>query len=576
MAPGAQEHQHQVEGLSPFARWQDLLAPDRQDIWTILTFTGVVGLLGLATPITVESLVNTVAFGTLLQPVIVLALVLFTFLVFMAAIASVQRYVAEIIHRRLFVRVLIGCAQRIPRASYDTLNGRNTELVNRFLEIVTVDKVGVQLLLDATFLLTQTIVSMVVLAFYHPYLLGFDLVLVATMTFVVLVLGRHSVTTSIEESRGKYRSLAWLEAMAQSPLAFKLADVDQFGIETTTKLAADYLVARKAHFSILMRQIIFALFLQAVASTALLGIGGWLVINGGLTLGQLVAAELLVSIIVGGFAKAGKHFEGFYDLMAAVDKLRHLTEMPLEDDSGKALVRQDGAAALRLHTVTLIRHGATILDQLDLDIAAGQRVALVGAAGSGKSSLLEMLFGLHRPNSGYWTLDDLDCRSLRLSSLRNAVALVGDSQLVPGSIADNIRLGRNKIDEAMVREAFEQTGLIDAISKLPDGADTRLDVGSTVLSAAQQQALMVARAIVTRPRLLLIDEALDRLDYRLRSACADAVLGAAADWTILIVTQRTDIIERCQATLTLPQGVVSPPVRGLLLTATQNPIAGDD
>lgn len=542
---------------SPFARWLALLRPESRDLWVIFIFTVVVGLLALATPIAVEALVNTVSFGTLLQPVIVLALVLCACLGFVAALQAVQRYVAELIHRRIFVRVIAECALRIPQASYQQLNSRNTELVNRFLAIVTVDKIGVQLLLDATFLLAQTAISMIVLAFYHPYLLGFDIVLIATMSFIVFVLGRRSVTTALEESRIKYQLVACLESLAQNPLAFKLGGARRYAFATATELTAQYLHARQAHFAILMRQIVFSLGLQAVASTALLGLGGWLVINGGLTLGQLVASELLVSVIVGGFAKAGKHLEGFYDLMAAVEELDLLRDVPVEHGTGTAELPGNGPLAVRFHRLRLPAQAQTELQDLDIALPAGGGVLLAGRAGTGKSLLLEVLFGLHEPSGGYITFNGLDARAVDREALRRAVALVGSAQLFPASIAENIRVGRD-LDDQAVRWALEQVGLTDVVSRLPDGIDTLLSDDSRLLSSAQQQALMVARAIVAQPRLILIDGGLDMLDADLLRASLAALFSTPSPWTIVVVSQRPEVWACCLAQLELPAATLTP------------------
>ena len=322
---GAREH------VSPLARLLGIIRPEKHDIWVILVFSLVVGVLALASPIAVEALVNTVAFGQYLQPVIVLAIILFTFLAFAAAIRGLIVYVVEIIQRRLFVRVVEDLAYRLPRVQQQAFDREyGPELVNRFFDVVTVQKVVATLLLDGIAIVLQTAIGMAVLAFYHPFLLGFNLVLLFSIGFVVFGLGQGAVTTAVKESVSKYAVGAWLQELTRSPTAFKLHGGSQFALDRADQLAIDWLIARRDHFRILMRQILFALGLQAVAATALLGLGGWLVIQGELTLGQLVAAELIVMVIVGSFAKIGKHLESFYDLLASVNKLGHLFDLPTE------------------------------------------------------------------------------------------------------------------------------------------------------------------------------------------------------------------------------------------------------
>ena len=256
---------------------------------------------------------------------------LFTFLTFAAALRGLLSYVVEILQRRLFVRLVADLAYRLPRVRGTAFDGMHApELVNRFFEIVTVQKAASSLLLDAVSIILQTFVGMAVLAFYHPFLLGFDLVLLMLIAFITFGLGRGAVKTAVNESIAKYAVGAWLEELVRHPTAFKLHSGHQFALDRSDRLTVDYLDARKKHYRIVLRQLLFALGLQATVATALLGLGGWLVIQGQLTLGQLVAAELIVTVIVGSFAKMGKHLESFYDLLASMDKLGHLFDLPTE------------------------------------------------------------------------------------------------------------------------------------------------------------------------------------------------------------------------------------------------------
>ncbi len=292
--------------LTPFQRLMALLKADRTDIFNILIFAVVTGVLALGTPLAVESLVNTVAFGRFMQPVIVLALLLLICLIFSGALRALQVYVAEIIQRRLFARLAADLAFRLPRIQWSEVYGYSPrELVNRFFDVVTVQKATSGLLLDGITLVLNAVIGMAVLGFYHPWLLGFDVVLIALITLSVAVLGRGAVKSSIKESKVKYHTASWMEELAGCATAFRYDGASAFALERTDRLILEYLNARRKHFHILMRQILFALGLQAVASTVLLGLGGWLVIQGQLTLGQVVAAELIVTVIVGSFAKLG-------------------------------------------------------------------------------------------------------------------------------------------------------------------------------------------------------------------------------------------------------------------------------
>lgn len=538
---------HDTRGLKPFARAMALLKPEWSDIWIVMVFAFVVGLLMLATPIAVESLVNTVAFGRFLQPVVVLAIILLTFLTFSAAMRALQTYVVELVQRRLFARVAGDLAYRLPRARTEDTDGVYLpELTNRFFDIVTVQKVTAQLLLDGLGLILMAGIGMAVLAFYHPWLLGFDIVMMASIAFIIIVLGKGAVTSAVKESKHKYYMASWLEDISRCPVTFRTAGGTALALERADRLVHEYLEARQKHFGILMRQILFALGLQAVASTALLGIGGWLVISGQLTLGQLVAAELIVTVIVGAFAKLGKHMESFYDLLASVDKLGLLFDIPTEHNDGVIEISNNAPARLTLNQLQYSSGGGyRRVTPVSLEVPPGGSCAVLGPSGGGKSTLMDMIYGLRKPTGGHLTIDDLDPLDLRPDVLRSQVALVRRSEIFHGTLEENVHLHRADVTSADVRHVMEAAGLYSHVLSLPDGFDTKLNADGAPLSGSQRDLLCLARAVAGQPRLLLIDGLLDGLsDEELEVALA-MVLSSERPWTLVIATGRRYIADRC-------------------------------
>lgn len=540
---------------TPFRRLLRLFHAERVDIGLVFAFSAAVGVLMLATPIAVQALVNNIAFGVLLTPVIVLSLLLFAFLTLAAALKALQTWVVEILQRRIFARVVADLTYRLPRVRYDAFDREHgPELVNRFFDVLTVQKASASLLLDGLAIILQAGIGLAILAFYHPFLLGFDLALLTAIVLLVFVLGRGATDTSIHESIAKYEVASWLEEMARHPLAFRLSGGHEFAFDRADSLTRDYLNARKAHFRVLFRQIAFALFLQALASTALLAIGGWLVIQGQLTIGQLVAAELIVTTIVGSVTKLGKHMESYYDLLAAVDKLGHLIDLPMERDDGSNPSENPAAAGARLVSKSLEFHyedGPPVLQKLDMDIAAGERVAVVGLNGCGKSTLVDLIFGLRTPTGGRLEIDGVDLREIRLSELRDRIAAVKGCEIVDASVYDNVRMGREAVSSFDVRWAIEVAGLSDEIRDFPMGIRTRLTTGGAPLSNSQARRVALARALAGRPSLLVVDETLDGMDDEIRDRVMDSLFAKTSPWTLLVVSHDQRTIDRCDRTISL-------------------------
>jgi len=548
------DHHH----AAPWIRLFRLLKVERRDIWVVVTFALWVGLLSLATPIAVESLVNTVALGALLQPLVVLTLLLLACLILAAALRALQSISVEVIQRRIFARVVADLSYRLPRVRLEALDGQHgPELVNRFFDVMTVQKTSAVLLLDGVAVILQTVIGLVILGFYHPALLGYDVILLSCIAVVVFGLGRGGVRTSIAESYAKYAVANWLQEMVRHPTAFKISGAYNYAMDRAEHLAVEFFSARKAHFRIVLRQLVAALLLQALASTVLLGLGGWLVIGGQLTLGQLVAAELIVTVIVGSFTKLGKQLESYYDLMSAIDKLGHLTDLPVERADGVSLAEKTGPAALEIRHVSFAYNkDRPVLRDVSVALQPGERLAIVGPSGSGKSTLVDLLFGLRTPDQGFILIDGVDLRDLSLASLRQTVAVVRGGEMIEASVTENVALGRPGVSHQDVREALQRVGLLDELLAQPDGLQTELATTGSPLSQGQLRRLLVARAIASRPRLLVVDEVIDAVDVEARDEVLRTLFDPEAPWSLLVVSHSEELIERCERVVVLRRGVL--------------------
>ncbi|MBM3769232.1 MAG: ATP-binding cassette domain-containing protein, partial [Acidobacteria bacterium] len=292
------------------------------------------------------------------------------------------------------------------------------------------------------------------------------------------------------------------------------------------------------------------------ASSVLLGIGGWLVIERQLTLGQLVASELIVTLMVSGFTKFGKQLEVFYDLQAAIDKLGGLTDLPLERSSEEAASLAEGPASLRFREVE-IGYGRPLLRVADFEVRPGERLVIRGEHGSGKSTLVDIIYGLRTPQAGSVHIDGADLRDVPLRSLRASTALVRGIEIFPGTVLESIRLGRGEIPIGEVSAALDAVALSEEIAAFPDGLNTQLHPSGRPLSRSQAARLMLARAIVSKPRLLILDDALEFLERdEERRRIVGSLFDAAAPWTLICVTERDDLRSLAGRTAVISGGVI--------------------
>lgn len=541
---------------TPIERLQQLITLEREDITTLVIYGIGIGLMSLATPIAVQALVNTIAFGALFQPLLVLTLVLLVLVGFSDTLAALQFYVVEMLQRRLFVRLFAKAAQRIQHAEFSAREQHYLpELSNRFFDVVTLQKTAAVILLETLGYVLQTLIGMVLLAFYHPLLLGLDLFIVAMLAVILFVMGKHGLDTAIEQSKAKYMAAAWLENLAANALLGKSEHNRDFFQQKTQTIAQQYLDACVRHFRILARQNVGALILHAVTNTLLLGLGGWMVIERQLSLGQLIAAELVVNAMIYGLTRLGKTLDNFYELLTSVDKIGHLLDLPQEKQHGTPPETLAQAYAVILHDVSLPHSpGLDTLKRTHLTIAAGEHAVIYGDTEHG--SLFDLLFGLKAPATGYIKLNDQDLRDLNLGQLRDSVVLLRDMEIIQASIADNLSLGR-ELDPNSIRDALIKVGLHDAIAALPEHLDTTISLNGMPLSREQCLRLTLARALLQKPRLLLLDHVLDRIDARHVPTLLQTLLSENAPWTLIASSQQPEVIRAFKRRIRLENGDIA-------------------
>ncbi len=551
---GSSDHDHH-DSISPTRRLLRLLKGERQEIVTLLIFSVMSGVLYLAAPLAVDSVVSNLAFGGQSQPyvqaIVVLAIALFGALGLQALVSGFQYYLSDIIQRRLFVRTASDLAHRLPRVRADAMQGIHApELVNRFFDVVTAQKSTSLLLLDGVNLIFGSLIGMLLLALYHPLMLLFVVVLLSLIVLCLWLLGKGAVSTSIAESRVKYDLVNWFEQVAAFPFAFKGPGGYKLASERSDHFAAEYVRCRAAHFRVVMRQIVALLVLSVAAAAILLVLGGWLVVSQQITLGQLVASELIMSSIVVAMAKMGKKLEAWYDAMAAMDKLGHIFDLEMERSTGEKGVLSGKGAEVRATDIAFGYH-ESLFENKSFVIPPGSRVAIVGPHGSGASSLLDILFGLRAPTEGHVSVDGLDLRSWHLESLRERVMLLRRDDIVDGSVVENLRMGRDDIGLDEVRGALEKVGLLEVLLRRPEGMDLHLTVGGAPLSGNQRTRLLLARALVQNPRLLMIDELFDSLDPESFRLLQTAILDRSWPWTVILATRDHDVTRICDQIIQL-------------------------
>lgn len=541
---------HDAPVLHPVKRYLAVLRPESREVFAIVSFSIVTAVLYLALPLAVSAFVSNLSFGNqsapFIQALLFIGIALLAALGLSALIRALQVYTAEVVKRRLFVRLMGDLTHRLPRVTSSAFEGvSGPELVNRFLDIVTVQRATERILINGIPVVLGVVIGTLVLGLYHPTLFGFSLLLWIGLGFAVLN-GRGAVDAAIRESRLKYETVGWLEELARSPTLFKGPGGFALAQQRSDQLARRYLDACRTYFRVLLRQVFSLLLLEIFATSTLLMVGGWLVLQQQLTLGQLVASELIVASIVYSISKLGSIFDSWYSGLAAIDKIGHLTDLATERTHGETAAPAPGGMRVECQDISFSYPGGhAILSGLRLELKPGECVALWGISGRGSSTTLNLLFGMAVPDAGFIRLDGLDLRSWDLARLRSQVALIRGADIVTGTVAENIRLGRDDIGLDAITDALDRVGLLADLLALPDGLDTRLISGGLPLSSRQRLRLLIARAIVLSPRLLLLDDILDGSDPATLRELFAVLRDPRHSWTVLVATRDPAVAELC-------------------------------
>lgn len=510
MAGESQSYGSRISLVKFFRVFFDILKPEANFYWLAAVYGIGISLLSLATPISVQMLINTIANTALTAPLVVLSLTLFGLLFISSMLYALRVHLMELFARRFYARMvaeisLIAVYAQNPFFS----DAKKGSLFNRYFDVVYVQTAIPILFIGGFTTLLQIAVGFVLVSLYHPWFLAFTLVMIALIWVVWLTWGSRALRTGVDLSHAKHATAAWLETLGGSNGFFKSQRRIDYALDKTDDYTRLYITDRKRHFRHLFSQTIAFLLMYAAASATLLGLGGWLVIENELTLGQLVAAELVLSAAFLGVAQLGSYLGYFYDLFAAVEEISQFYDV--EQEQPKGADPFDGPD----HTIVMqrvrgrARHEEA---QFDLEIPSGA-IIMAAASHHGVQRLFTNLLKMHvLPKGGIATLGGVDLKAIEAHHLRKNVHVLDRPSIVEMTIREYLGLSCPDTAPQRMIGALETVGLAGTIATLEQGLDTPLASTGYPLSAVELQQLKLANALLEQPRILVLSRLFDLLD----------------------------------------------------------------
>lgn len=511
----------------------EIVGPEYGYIALGLIYTAAIGLLSLATPISVQLLINSVANIALPAPLWTLSAILLLLLLLVATLSAFRVHLMAAFERRVFARVVAEITIRAVHAQNPFFaDGSRGDLFNRYFDLMTVQKAVPSLVIGAFTIALQGVVGLAVTSFYHPFFLAFNVLLVACLFMVWQLWQRGAITSRVALSHAKHDTARWLESVGGSNGFYRSRHHLAFAMDRSEAKTAAYLSAHRRYFHYSFAQTFAFLLIYALASAALLALGGNLILRGELSIGQLVAAELILSSVFYGISQLGWYLDTFYDLVASSEELSLLFEIPQEPDRTGAERPRDGAVRLR---------GVAIDDaRFDFEVASGEQ--LVAMAEPGIDRLLSMVLKRHRtPERGLIAIGGADLGALDMYLLRSEVKVLDRPTIVEVTVREYLALAAPDASASTMLDVLNLVGLSERMATLPMGLDTPLASSGYPLSIGEVMELKLANALLSRPRVLMLGQLFDVMSTQ-RLAKVLALLRSSAT-SIILCTGRPEAIQ---------------------------------
>lgn len=528
--------------LTPAQRFWRLLQPDKKEIRNVYIYAVFNGLINLSLPLGIQAIVNLIQGGQVSTAWVVLVAVVVAGVTATGILQIAQLRITENLQQKIFARSAFEFAFRIPKVKMEAIYKHYApELMNRFFDTLTVQKGLSKILIDFSTAVLQVLFGLILLSFYHPFFILFSLILIILVFAIFRFTGKPGLQTSLTESKYKYKVAHWLEELARTGTTFKLAGKTELPLSKMDGEVGDYLNARENHFRILVQQYSLMVVFKAVVAAGLLAMGGVLVMQQLMNIGQFVAAEIIILLVMSSVEKLVMSMETIYDVLTALEKIGQVTDLEIERTEGIETFckKEDCGMEVQLQNIhfSYPNGDKKVLSNVTEHVKGGETVIICGSNGSGKSTLLQIIAGLYDVTQGQVIYNGLPKGNLSLESLRSNIGdCLTQEQLFDGTVLENINMGRPGATFENVQWAVRKLQLESVINALPNGYDTMVDPQGKKLPKSVVQKLLLARSIADKPKLLLLEDALEHLDEADRKVIVDFLVKKENDWTIIAVS----------------------------------------
>ena len=548
--------------LTPGKRLFRLLATEKKEIYYILIYALIIGLVSLALPLGLQTTVELISGGVFFSSVYILIGLVILGVMVTGGLQIVQISLVEHLQRRVFTKAAFEFAFRIPRIRTEALmNAYAPELINRFFDVIAIQKGLPKLFIDLSAGVIQIFFGLLLLSLYHPFFVFFSIFLLSVIIVIFYFTGSRGLESALSESKYKYKVVQWLEELARTINSFKLSGNTDLPVRRADYTVNNYLKYRRTHFAVLHTQFSFYVFFKVAVVAGLLIMGTILVIDRQITLGQFVASEVIIIMVLNAVEKMIMYTDVVYDLLTAVDKVAHVTDLPLERSGGFDFPRTQSIPGYSIETTELCYcyPGSTkqILKNISVNIKPGEKVCIAGPGGSGKTTFTNIVAGLYSGYEGGVSINHFSLRDLDITHLRDKVAKnISQEDIFDGTIYENITVGKSfaKVEDAI--DALRKVGLENYIHTLPEGLNTHVLSGGKGLPSSIVHRLILARCLAKKPELMILNDFFSGLSKPDKLDLIGCAINPENRWTLLTVSNDPLVMASCDRVIIIDDGSV--------------------
>lgn len=546
--------------LTASQRLLNLLKLDRKDILQVLFYAIFAGLVSLSLPLGVQAIINLIQSGRVSVSWIVLVFIVIAGVALVGILSLMQLRITENLQQKIFIRSSFEFGFRLPKIKFEALHNQYPpELANRFFDTLTIQKGATKLLIDFSSALLQIVFGILLLSLYHPFFIFFGIFLMLLLYIIFKFSYSSGLSSSLKESKYKYKVVSWLQEMARNNFSFKKSSNFDFALTKNDRLVSEYLVHRERHFSVIKRQFTQLIIFKIIITAGLLLIGGYLVLNQQMNIGQFVAAEIIILLVINSVEKIVIGLETLYDVLTAVEKIGQITDLDVEETSSKPADFCYTNIQLAAENLSYKFPDATdyVLEKINLTIEQSEKIFVEGNNGSGKTTLIRILSGLLKPTSGSFYINDDTYRKIDLDQYRSQISTIitGETPF-EGTILENITFNNPLISQDDLKWAIDSVKLGDFIKSLPKGLDTKIYPEGKQLSSSNAQKILLARSIINRPKILFYEDALDKMDNDAAQEVIDFITSNENKWTLIVSSKNEYWKQKCNRKITMSEGKI--------------------